>query len=302
MIKRTITALVLIIVLLPAVFLRGFYFLIVGIILSMIASFEMMNMFSQKSEILKPYRYIVPIFSGLIVFFIYLATTTGLNNLKHLNEKEAFILYAYILVLLMAIIILISSLIFVRGSTLQDMMACLFTLTYCGLIMGFVISIEYLNPLHFFPNEDQKWGIRSFGYLISVVTMTDTFAYLIGSKFGKRKLCPEISPKKSVEGAIGGLVFGSIIGTIVAFLFKVVKIPNNNQFPFILLVFLFTIIISITVQIGDLIASKIKRSYGIKDFGNIFPGHGGVLDRFDSLLFSGIVFYSLIQLIQLIGI
>jgi CDP-diglyceride synthetase len=201
-----------------------------------------------------------------------------------------------IIVLLIAIILSFSLLILTKGSTAHDMMACLMTVVYCGLIMGAVISIVYMTP-ESFSNVNETWGRRSFAYLISIVVSTDTFAYFVGTKFGKHKLCPEISPKKSVEGAIGGLVAGALIGTILAFVLKIV----NLSVEMIIGVLFVSILLSIAVQIGDLIASKLKRSYGIKDFGKIFPGHGGVLDRFDSILFSGIVFYTLIQIIELIG-
>jgi len=122
-----------------------------------------------------------------------------------------------------------------------------------------------------------------FVWLVYIIAFgTDTFAYFVGVFFGKHKLCPHVSPKKTVEGAIGGIV-GCTILTIIYF--KVLGINN----------FLYTIIFSIFVSafsmIGDLLASKIKREHGIKDFGNFLPGHGGILDRFDSLLFVAPVVY-----------
>ncbi len=122
-----------------------------------------------------------------------------------------------------------------------------------------------------------------FVWLVYIIAFgTDTFAYFVGVFFGKHKLCPHVSPKKTVEGAIGGIV-GCTILTVIYF--KVLGINN----------FLYTIIFSIFVSafsmIGDLLASKIKREHGIKDFGNFLPGHGGILDRFDSLLFVAPVVY-----------
>ena len=105
---------------------------------------------------------------------------------------------------------------------------------------------------------------------------TDTFAYLFGILFGKKKLYPSISPKKTVEGSIGG-IFGAIICSLVLnfYVFKF-----NNIF-----IICIAIILSIISQAGDLFASKIKREMGIKDFGYIIRGHGGFLDRFDSIIF-----------------
>ena len=117
----------------------------------------------------------------------------------------------------------------------------------------------------------------------------DTFAYFTGRFFGKHKLIPEISPKKTVEGAIGGIVF-TIVG------FAIYGLIMNKFFDAelsYLVLCIYGLILSIISQIGDLIASSIKRQYGIKDYGFIFPGHGGVLDRFDSVLLVAPVLYVL---------
>lgn len=118
---------------------------------------------------------------------------------------------------------------------------------------------------------------------------TDTFAYFSGMFFGKHKLCPEISPKKTVEGSIGGIV-GSVV-TIVIFSI-VFKLEN------ILGMAILGVILSVMSQIGDLTASRIKRTAGVKDYGDLMPGHGGVLDRFDSILFTTpIVYYYIIYVL-----
>ena len=105
---------------------------------------------------------------------------------------------------------------------------------------------------------------------------TDTFAYLFGIVFGKHKLYPSISPKKTVEGSLGG-IFGSLILLILFNYF----VLNYN----IIFVIFSGILLSIVAQLGDLFASKIKREMGIKDFSDIIKGHGGFLDRFDSIIF-----------------
>jgi len=108
----------------------------------------------------------------------------------------------------------------------------------------------------------------------------DTFAYFVGKFFGKHKLIPEISPKKTVEGSIGGIVF-----TVISFVIfgLIVNLGFDAHMSYLKLC-IFAVVLSIISQFGDLIASAIKRQYNIKDYGNLFPGHGGILDRFDGVL------------------
>ena len=127
--------------------------------------------------------------------------------------------------------------------------------------------------------------------------VTDTFAYFTGRFFGRHKLCEKISPKKTVEGAVGGLI-GAVIGFVI-FALSMEKSFGVN-FNYINLVIL-AVTASILSQIGDLFASSIKRENNIKDFGNLMPGHGGVLDRFDSLLFSVPYILIFIKLFGIIG-
>lgn len=110
---------------------------------------------------------------------------------------------------------------------------------------------------------------------------TDTFAYFVGSTFGKHKLIEKVSPNKSVEGAIGGTFFALILTTAYFVMLNKYNAIYNINFIVILIIFL----ASIAGQFGDLFASKIKRFTGIKDYAQILPGHGGILDRFDSLIF-----------------
>lgn len=122
---------------------------------------------------------------------------------------------------------------------------------------------------------------------------TDTFAYFCGMFFGNKKLCPGISPKKTIAGSIGGTI-GSII--ILLVFSKYFNIGNNIE------IIILGIIISVMSQIGDLTASRIKRASGIKDYGKLMPGHGGVLDRFDSILFVAPIVYHYVTAIMRIAL
>lgn len=112
-------------------------------------------------------------------------------------------------------------------------------------------------------------------WLLLDIWLTDTAAYLCGRRFGRRPLAPTISPHKTQEGALAGLIAG---GLIAAVFFSIAFHVN------FFLALLLSLLISVIGQIGDLLESKVKRMAGVKDSGNVFPGHGGVLDRFDSIM------------------
>ena len=135
-----------------------------------------------------------------------------------------------------------------------------------------------------------------------VAWVTDTMAYFSGRLFGKHKLIPAVSPKKTVEGAIGGTIFGAIATVIFAFVIERFMDPEGvigaNYIAFAICGF----IMPIVGQIGDLIMSVIKRNYKIKDYGNIFPGHGGMLDRFDSALANLLVLAVICSFTQMLPI
>lgn len=125
--------------------------------------------------------------------------------------------------------------------------------------------------------------------------LSDTAAYYSGRMFGKHKLCPEVSPKKTVEGSLGGLIgatlFSGIYGIIISRYTGIMPVIHY---------FLIGALCGIFGQFGDLVASSVKRYVGIKDYSNLIPGHGGILDRFDSIIFSGtVVFYYLTFIVKI---
>ena len=119
-------------------------------------------------------------------------------------------------------------------------------------------------------------GIFYLLMLLNFSSVCDMGAYFVGSTLGKHKLCPEISPKKTVEGAVGGILSSIVVSLILVFAFSV-----KGK---LLAALILTVPFCILGMIGDLLASAIKRTAGIKDYGNLIPGHGGILDRFDSII------------------
>jgi phosphatidate cytidylyltransferase len=120
-----------------------------------------------------------------------------------------------------------------------------------------------------------KYEVALAGLIFVISFSTDVFAYLTGKLFGKKKLAPKISPNKTIEGSLGELIFCTTISALFAFLtgLDVIYVTWIGALG------------SIVAQCGDLFASSIKRYCGIKDFGKLIPGHGGILDRFDSVMF-----------------
>lgn len=131
-----------------------------------------------------------------------------------------------------------------------------------------IISLIYIRSSEF--------GLEHILYLMGIIWITDTSAYFVGSYFGGPKIAPSISPKKSYSGMIGGFTGSVIFGSI--YLHFVETAINNHL--------LVTLLICFLGQAGDLIESALKRHFGVKDSGNLIPGHGGILDRVDSLVFA----------------
>jgi phosphatidate cytidylyltransferase len=132
----------------------------------------------------------------------------------------------------------------------------------------------------------RNYDITYIIYLLLITTITDTFALFTGKLIGSHKLCPKISPKKTIEGLVGGV----FMGTFAAAVFYNTLI--SSTVPLVTVIML-TLVLCLVGQLGDLVFSSIKRYYDVKDFSDIIPGHGGILDRFDSIIFVvlGFIFF-----------
>jgi len=137
--------------------------------------------------------------------------------------------------------------------------------------------------MHLVQLRQTTFGIQWLLVIMLIVMTNDSAAYYTGSAFGKHRLYPLVSPKKSVEGAVGGLI-GSICGTMLA---KFTFFPQLTFFDAAAT----ALVVGVVGQAGDLFESLLKRSFGVKDSGDIIPGHGGVLDRLDSILFAAPITY-----------
>lgn len=161
-----------------------------------------------------------------------------------------------------------------------------FITTIKGLFIYFYVTLSFY---HLVLIRNMNDGFKYIFFMFIIIWVTDSFAYFTGMAFGKNKLAPSISPKKTIEGSVGGSLSAVIISLFI-----------NHQygiFPNVSIWVLSLVILSLTVvsQLGDLFESSIKRIYNVKDSGKILPGHGGVLDRFDSTIFVAPVFYVLLK-------
>lgn len=270
MLKRTLTAVGILAIVFGFVLgLRQIHVAFVfGLILviSVIGTYEMCKCLKATNEY-NPMMIVNLIASIAISVFTYFFDYQGL-----------------VLSTLIFIIIMLSIFTFDHKYELKDVFASIFVLFYPIIPIALFIHINNLAV-----------GLYAMLLTIFVPAMTDTMAYFTGFLIGGKKLCPTISPKKTVAGAIGG-VFGGIIGALLIWLlFDVVGLFNsfNNvvavsihetQWIAILIYIALGAISAPICEIGDLIASWIKRKAGIKDYGNLFPGHGGVMDRIDSII------------------
>ncbi len=160
-----------------------------------------------------------------------------------------------------------------------------------------ITLLIYLRDIHIhFPKQgyDINHGLFLILFAMFCAWISDVGAYFAGRFFGKHKLAPNISPKKTVEGAVGGVVL-CVISTVIlyAVFTNFVFETSNNSYLSIVLLSAFLSIIGIC---GDLTASVIKRNYGIKDFGKLIPGHGGIMDRFDSIIFVLVALYAIFNI------
>lgn len=168
------------------------------------------------------------------------------------------------------------------------------SVTMC-LAMPILISYAF-SSLEFLLNNGDGFGIFYLLMLLNFSSIADCCAYFTGVAIGKHKLAPVISPKKTIEGAVGG-VLGAVVGTLVICLtFNLVTDAKAN----ILGLCLITPLMAVIGILGDLFTSAIKRSYGIKDYGNLMPGHGGVLDRCDSILLCAPVLALIVKYVEVI--
>lgn len=302
--QRIITGIILLLTLIPIVIFEPLFFVfqLTMILMVVVGATELINMYNKEKKM----SFIPMVITVIASVFVYLSAVIAWNNdtslsyLMPIDIKVNFVAISMVVTLIM-----FALLVFYKDFDGADIGKSMTIIFYIGMSVAAVSILRIL-------------GVRFIAYLFIITISTDMFAYFFGIKFGKHKMIPRISPKKSWEGAIAGTVFATIFGVLFAlfygYLFPAGSFLNESgqmtlleNFSSIgakalwiqaLVIVPISFIASIVSQIGDLVASKLKRTYGIKDFGKVFPGHGGILDRFDSAMFVALFLVSVFMMMN----
>ncbi len=277
---RIITGTILLSILLPLTFIGGIPFILFGVVLTGLASNEMVNMYSNKKQINMPAR--IYLISTTLIAYLMVAFVFDISNLQ---EASSYIIAIIVLITAMSLLL------FVADSSLNGEDAAKFTFVpiYIGFGFGTMVLLRNID-------------VYLVIYALGIAFLADIFAYVFGRLLGKHKMSPVISPKKTWEGFFGGLVVSAILATIFAYHFEILQIITSEakylSNPVIICILLFISVALVIISVvGDLAASKLKRHYEIKDFAGYLPGHGGILDRFDSTILVSLTFVGLLLVI-----
>lgn len=266
---RIISALVLLPLLLFVVVSGGIWLKIAVIVLGLIGMHEFYQAFSKENKGLHAIGYIFALFYGVFM-------TQIINGSNYFN----------VFVSLFLVVLLVYTVVCHDKTNAMEAMTGFFGFFYAFFLLSHIYLIREFTHGKIF-----VWlaFLAAFG--------CDTGAYFIGVKFGKHKLIPSLSPKKTIEGSIGGIVTATVLSLLYGVWVQSFFVIEDVNIP--LLCGLTGFIGSFLAQVGDLSASAMKRMAGVKDFGNLIPGHGGVLDRFDSVILTApVVYYLMLFLIH----
>ncbi|MBP3840504.1 MAG: phosphatidate cytidylyltransferase [Bacilli bacterium] len=257
--KRILSAIVMTVVFIPILLIGGKPFIALMCLIAGLGLYELLETAKTKNNF--------PIFMKIISYLILLFICT-----RNINSFDFNFTLDYKNVSLV-IFLLLLPLVFYDDNKKYNITDGLF-LIGAVLFLGFSFNLLIIT---------RNYDLYKIIYLLLISIITDTFALITGKLVGRHKLCPNISPNKTIEGLIGGTAMGVIVGAS----FYHVFINSSASLSILVIV---TILLSIVGQLGDLVFSMIKRYYNKKDFSDLIPGHGGILDRFDSLIFIALAF------------
>lgn len=264
--KRVISAIVALAIFIPIFIYGGFIYTVAMYIVSILGLREFLKAKNSKKSI--------PVFIEFISYIIFtLIVLSNINNSEMIYSVDFRVLSGLFLVYFIPTVFYHDRSIY----SITDAFYLLAGIFFLGVSFSLMIIIRNLS-------------LDLIIYLFLITMLTDSYAYITGSLIGRHKMLKEISPNKTWEGMIGGTLTGTIISVVF---YKIAVDATISTYQITLI----TLFLSIIGQFGDLFFSAIKRYFGIKDFSNIMPGHGGILDRFDSIIFVLLGFMFFINII-----
>lgn len=275
MIKRIITGVVLLGAAAGLIALQGWYLRVAILLMTLISFHEMFGAFRARG--MQAVRW--PGFLFAVMAFVSVSFE---SKLAWLGDSP--VLTSLMLSAMLGIICVV-----LRGKPDFDaIVATVFPMLYPGLFYVFFMQLQNLSGR----------GVPTLALIMAILTssMNDTFALFVGKACGRRKLIPGISPNKTVAGSVAGILASAVFAVAIPLAFQLIDVKVNGaegaaQLSPIWVFAVFGIIAGVISQLGDLTASLIKRYCGIKDYGKLFPGHGGMMDRLDAILFSAAACY-----------
>lgn len=285
--QRVITAVVLLAVLAVVVWQINTPMLVIAVaFLSAVASGEIMRCANVQNNFIKVTGIIFSVCVQLFASSEVLEPVVSSEIWSRVTGAVPGVVY----IILICLLFLLAMLKGYAYTTFEDVAVSVFASVLVPY--GFSILIRLRDMF-----DNEQFGIYLIFYALICALATDSGAQLTGMAIGKHKMAPNISPKKTVEGAVGGLLFSLILNAVALTIYnKVAIVPLSSSMAALLLVMCLPV--SFMGMMGDLSASVLKRNFGVKDFGKIFPGHGGVMDRMDSSLFTLPVTYAVALIYQ----
>ena len=275
MLTRVISGIFLVIILAITMFSGGWVLFGVTFLISLVGFRELIKATHVRPEENKVCGVEAVGYAGIAAYYIVISQATD----------KVFFLFPIILTIMGMMLVYVLT--FPKYKA-DKVMAAAFSFLYAPVLLSYIYQTRMMEN-----------GIYIVWLVFIASWVCDTCAYFSGVLLGKHKLAPVLSPKKSVEGSVGGVIGAAVVGFLYALVLQKIQtivIPDNALWAFPVI----AAVGSVLSQIGDLAASGIKRDHGIKDYGNLIPGHGGIMDRFDSVIVTApLIYYGAMLLMQL---
>ena len=325
LVTRIITAFFLVVLFVPAIIFGGWFFFFFALVLALLGSIEIVKASNLKGLLRVLIYFVTIVFTlGIIYYTMFQSNMTSIKALGSDAFKEPdFLPSAFHDIKLSIMLITLMLCVYFLISFATEPFHIAYVFYFATMILVLAIGIQSFlflrySPFYYFKESLTNDGVYAdsviykndfkyiqstflFAYVILGVIFNDMGAYFIGLLFGKHKMNERISPKKTWEGFIGGVVFSIIVSTTFAL---VCALTDHAILPIfdvqhLYYVIVISILIPLISDVGDFVFSSVKRTFGVKDFSNLLPGHGGVLDRIDSLIFASALVSCLIIFINL---